>query len=218
VSAPAIDRDCTDLVFADLNASPDTCRACMESLSPLERNRAARFRFDTDRRRFVVARGRLREALAIRLRMDPTSVPIIHEPGGKPVVAGEPGLWFSVSRSGDLAAFAFSSVEIGIDLVSLQAGGFSVALASDICSPGELAALAVLGAESRTHALLTLWARKEALLKATGEGLVRSPDWIDVRSGGGERGVHVLHAGRRWWIREVDAPEGHIVSVAEAIG
>lgn len=216
MSARAIELDRTDVVFADLNASAAAYRAYAGTLSRPERARAERYRFEADRRRFVVARGRLREALASRLRTAPEAVPITERPGGKPVVAGETHLRFSVSRSGDLAAFAFSTVEIGIDLVSLRAGRFIAALAADIGSPAELAALARLDSESRIHALLTLWARKEALLKATGEGLVRTPTWFDVWKGATVEDLRITHGGHRWRIRDCAAPQGHILAVAES--
>lgn len=206
----------TELVFSDLNASDDRCVALASTLSPPERERAERYHFHPDRRRYVVARARLREALAGRLGVTPAAVPIMERQGGKPVLDGEPGLRFSVSRSGDLAAFAFSPVDVGVDLVSLSAGRFIAALAGDICSPAELAALAVLDPAPRIHALLTIWARKEALLKATGEGLIRTPNWIEVWTRSGADSLQLLHGGRRWQLHDCTAPKGHIVSVVEA--
>ena len=218
MSAPVVALEDLDLVFTDLKARLASCAAYVSTLSRSERERAGRYQFDADRRRFIVARGHLREALASRLGTSAAAVPITELSGGKPVIAGETGLWFSVSRSAELAVLAFSPVEIGIDLVSLRAGRFIAALAGDICSSAERAAIAALGPDARTRALLTLWARKEALLKATGEGLVRTPDWLEAWNGSHVSDLCIQHGGRRWRLRDCGAPDGHIVSVAQATG
>ena len=216
MNAPKVALEGEELVFVDLRASHAACEAYAATLTQSERERAGRYQFDADRRRFIVARGRLRQALAGRLGTTAAAVPLTERSGGKPVIEGGRRLWFSVSRNGDLAAFAFSHVEVGIDLVSVRAGRFILALAGDICSSTERAAISALGPDARIDALLTLWARKEALLKATGEGLVRTPDWIEAWQGSGATDLRVQHAGHGWRIRDCGAPDGYIAAVASA--
>jgi 4'-phosphopantetheinyl transferase len=216
VTASATYPALADIVFRDLAVDGETFRACSETLSITERRRANRYRFPADRRRFIVGRGLLRSELAGRIGAAPHGVPIVEGLMGKPMLADAPQPWFSASRCGDLAAFAFAPSPVGIDLVRVSDAGFLPAMAREICSPREVAALDRLAPGGRASILPVLWARKEALLKATGEGLVRLPDWVEVGDGRDSAEARVTQRGRVWSITDVPAPVGHIAAVAQA--
>ena len=122
-------------------------RGLEDLLSEDERDRAARLRFERDRRRFVVARARLRELLGRRLGMRPEAVAIVYGAQGKPALArGE--LRFNLAHSGELALYAFSrACEVGVDLEEIRA--------LPEARPG----------------FLRRWTRREALAKGLGSGL-----------------------------------------------
>lgn len=216
MSAPTGFPAVADIVFRDLAVDAEAYESCSEMLTVPERRRADRYPFPADRRRFIVGRGLLRAELARRIGVSPQAVPIVEGPVGKPMLADRSQPWFSASRSGELAAFAFSPSPVGIDLVRVRDAEFLPGVAREICSPRELAALDLLAPSHRASALAILWARKEALLKATGEGLVRMPDWVDVWDGSGSIEIRVTHRGRTWSIADVPAPPGYIVAVARA--
>src|SRR3954470_7160412 len=114
---------------ASLDQEPDIIRELEGQLSGDELDRADRFRFARDRRRFVAGRGILRALLGGYLDRPPEAVGFRYGAFGKPLLDGS-GPWFNVSHSGPVALFAFSSaVEIGVDveLVAAQPDGGRIA-------------------------------------------------------------------------------------------
>lgn len=150
-------------------------------LDPAERARAARFKFERDRRRYVVARGLLRELLGGRLGKSPASVGFRVGPHGKPALlaaaaAEETTVRFNVSHSGDraLLALADGGREVGVDLESAARLGDArdlPALAARTLSPADLARWGYLPEDGRRQVFLRAWTRLEAYAKATGDGL-----------------------------------------------
>src|SRR6267378_4778040 len=108
-----------DVVVTPLAAAPDIVRAAAALLSDAERDRARRFVFERDTRRFIVARARLRELLAERLGVRAHQVEFEYGAHGKPALSrrfADSDLHFSLSHCDDLAAYAFSTGHaIGID-------------------------------------------------------------------------------------------------------
>lgn len=145
-------------------------------LSEDERCRAARFRVAADRHRFTRARAALRRILAPRLGLDPQQIRIGIRPGGKPEVEGPArGLRFNLSHSEGLAVVAAGPRELGVDLERIRELPDRDELVETVMTGSERAAFADLPAGRRTRAFFTAWTRKEAFLKATGDGLFRDP-------------------------------------------
>jgi 4'-phosphopantetheinyl transferase len=142
-------------------------------LSAEERTRAARYRFDNDRRRFVIARGMLRALLARYLGASSNAVEISYRPGGKPVLTRATRLEFNLSHSQALAVYAFGlDRPVGVDVEDLARPLDCLALARRFFSARELAMLRSLPPDLRPRRILVHWTRREALLKATGQGLL----------------------------------------------
>jgi 4'-phosphopantetheinyl transferase len=147
-------------------------------LSRDELERAMRLRPEAARRQFVVARGTLRRILGGLLDLPPELVLFSYDALGKPSVVSGP--CFSASRADDLALYAVDwSGPVGVDLERIRAINVE-ALSAEACAESERAQLVALPPERRVTAFLGLWTRKEAYLKATGEGLSRSPREVDV--------------------------------------
>jgi len=142
-------------------------------LSPDERARAARFHFDRHRRAFVLGRAGLRILLAQRLGVPPQSVEFQYGPKGKPALAGcASRLRFNASNSGDLAACCFTeSCEIGIDIEQARPLSEVQDIAHRFFSPEEVSELMALAEPERPAAFFRCWTRKEAYIKAVGDGL-----------------------------------------------
>jgi len=142
--------------------------------------RAERFRFERDRARYIAGRGQLRLLLGHYLRRPPREVHFEYGDHEKPFVA-DPGLWFNLSHSGPVAIFAVTSIgEVGIDVELDDAGFASERIAEYFFSSGEVATLRGLPAELQARAFLTCWTRKEAFIKARGDGLSLALDDFDV--------------------------------------
>lgn len=143
-----------------------------ELLSPDERAQVAKFRFESDRRRYAVGRGMLRLWLSRYLDRAPQDLQFRYGPNGKPEVADARGVHFNLSHSGGLAAYAATRAgEIGIDLERVHelAGWEQISV---LCfAPEERALISARVPEERLAQFFRLWTRHEAWLKAWGAGL-----------------------------------------------
>jgi len=153
-------------------------------LSPDESTRAARFHFAVDRQRFVAARAVLRTILAGYLTADPKGLSFSYSKKEKPSLGpgqADSGVTFNVSHSGGIALFAFARRrEIGIDVEQVRRDFDVEAIAKRFFSTREQEQLAALPKESRFEAYFRCWTRKEAYIKATGDGLSLPLHQFDV--------------------------------------
>jgi 4'-phosphopantetheinyl transferase len=167
--------DDVEIVTTQLVAEPEAVRELLAILSSDERQRAGRFAFDLDRRRFIVARGRLRQLLATRLGVRPELVEFTYGAHGKPATARRfagSNLRFNLSHCGDLAVYAFASGrDIGVDVEAIRPLPDADAIATRFFSRRENEAYRALCPCDRPLAFFTCWTRKEAFIKAIGDGL-----------------------------------------------
>jgi 4'-phosphopantetheinyl transferase len=149
-------------------------------LSPYEAARAARFRHALDHDTYIIAHAFWRVALGVALGVDPARVNLARSADGQPLLPGT-GLATSLSHSGTMVAVAIGrGAAIGVDIEGYPQRTPLHDIASVLCTPREADAMATLDGEARTRALLELWTRKEALLKAFGIGLRVTPSTIDA--------------------------------------
>jgi len=152
-------------------------------LDETERRRWAAYRRDEDRQRFVVGCALAKTALARYIGQCPAEVRFDRTcgqcggPHGKPVVEGG-SVQHSVAHSGDLVAVAVARVPVGVDVEQLDGrphpldgDGDPEALARLVLAASERAGLAAVPPDGRARAFLVAWTRKEAVTKATGDGL-----------------------------------------------
>ncbi|HEX2888670.1 4'-phosphopantetheinyl transferase family protein [Vineibacter terrae] len=140
-------------------------------LSAEEQQRAASFRFDRDRRRYVARHGRLRELLGGRLGCAPQEVALQRDDFGKPFIASS-ALRFNLSHAGGLALCVIAAgLEIGCDIEWRHPGLASPEVACQFFAPLEVEMLASVPAEAWAEAFFNCWTRKEAFVKGCGRGL-----------------------------------------------
>lgn len=191
-------------------------------LSDDERERASRFRFDRDRARYVVGRGMLRALLGRYLAADPARLRFRYSIHQKPsLLDGGPS--FNLAHSEATALFAFSpSFEVGVDveLVRPEFEGEGDRIAERFFSPAEVEVLRALPEEDRGVAFLTCWTRKEAFLKARGDGLTLALDSFDVSLAPNEPAA-LLRTGwspkecSRWQLVDLsDKEQGQVAALA----
>lgn len=146
-----------------------------QTLSPVECQRAKRFRFEHDRNDFVVARGILRSLLSTYLECDPAEVQFTYSDRGKPELANnQSGIQFNVSHSNGMALYVIGRDRlVGVDLESYRPIADLEQLAKRFFSQTEYEVLTSLDASRKPDAFFHLWTCKEAYLKATGEGLIK---------------------------------------------
>ena len=156
-------------------------------LDPAEQSRARMFRAERDRRRFVVARATLRTLLAEYAGLDPHRVTLIVRAGGKPIVSNDGAngsLHFNLSHCGELAVCAIADREVGVDVEQLKHHDDMERVAQHFFADEEARRLRTLAGMERTRFFFRTWVRKEAYLKATGEGLARRTTSFTVQTPG----------------------------------
>jgi 4'-phosphopantetheinyl transferase len=161
---------------------------CWELLSDDERRRADRLVQMHHRRRFVAAHGTLRQILAGYTARDARALEFARGPHGKPTLAvaddgAEPALEFNLSHSADLALVAVARARpVGVDLERWKLEMDHLELATRFFSPAERASLEALASrgDDLVHGFFAAWTRKEAYLKARGEGVMRGLHHFDV--------------------------------------
>jgi len=153
-------------------------------LSEDERIRANRFHFPRDRNHFIVARGLLRTILSSYLNVAPADLKFHYGEKGKPAIirTGEENrLEFNISHSHGRALFAFSRDRVvGVDLEFIRDEFAGEDIAEQFFSRAEVAALNSLSQDVKSQAFFNCWTRKEAYIKACGNGLSMPLNEFDV--------------------------------------
>ncbi|HYO62505.1 MAG TPA: 4'-phosphopantetheinyl transferase superfamily protein [Pyrinomonadaceae bacterium] len=186
---PELPRDEVHVWRAPLDAREADATAWRELLAPEERARADRFHFPKDRLHFTVARGLLRRLVGLYTGLAPALLRFTYNDYGKPSLdmGAADDLRFNVSHSKGLALYAFArGREVGVDVEFLKAEFGGEGIAARFFSPAEVAALRALPEADQTRAFFDCWTRKEAYIKAQGQGLSLPLDGFDVSLAPGE--------------------------------
>ncbi|MGD0430177.1 MAG: 4'-phosphopantetheinyl transferase superfamily protein [Acetobacteraceae bacterium] len=145
-------------------------------LAPDEQRHADAFHFALHRDRYIAGRAMLRRLLAARLARDPASLRFHYGKSGKPAL-DEP-ISFNFSNSDDLGALAIAAFELGVDIERVRV--IEEDVAGRFFAADEVARLRSLPIEQQTGAFFNCWTRKEAYIKALGDGLSLSLDRFSV--------------------------------------
>jgi 4'-phosphopantetheinyl transferase len=181
----------------------------LQFLNEEEIARANRFVFARDREHFIVARGRLREILNRYLQQPPASFQFAAAKFGKLSLPAHPQFRFNVSHSHGLALYAVSlDRELGIDVEKIRPEFTGEDIAARYFSAAEQTELKNVSNEERAQAFFLCWTRKEAYIKARGEGLQIALDSFDVS----------LTPGRAPTLRSVDEHQWRMESFPPAAG
>src|SRR5437016_4712907 len=159
---------------ASLDVPPETCARLYATLTPGERTRSARFQFERDQQRFIVARGVLRDLLGRYLQTEPSRIGFVYNAFGKPDLSPEFGnrLKFNLSHAAGLALIAIATASnVGVDLEYIRAQSAYADIARHFFSAAEVDSLLALPSHLYAGAFFSCWTKKEAYLKACGEGL-----------------------------------------------
>ena len=184
---------------ASLDADPAAIERLFGYLSPVEKERAARFVSPKDGNRFTVCRGILRELLGGYLRRPASDVFLEVGARGKPALRVDAGLRFNVSNSQGVALYAFAlGREVGIDIEKIRPEVAFQGIEDRYFSPRERQELRNLPEKLRPEGFFLCWTRKEAYIKARGDGLYLPLDSFDVSLTPGEPAVLNSQDRDRW--------------------
>ncbi|MGI8959007.1 MAG: 4'-phosphopantetheinyl transferase family protein [Bryobacteraceae bacterium] len=164
-----------------LEASPWSLQELFSTLSSDEKNRAESFRFEHLKARYCASRGLLRFFLGAYLAMVPRDIEFSYGNWGKPSVAGFDSFSFNVAHSENVTVYAFAfGCDLGIDVERIRKMKDIDAIARHFFCSEEAADLDNVELSKRLDAFFACWTRKEAYIKATGEGLSASLDTFRV--------------------------------------
>ena len=194
-----------------------------ETLAPDEKARAERYHFERDRDRFVLARGVLRMILGRYLNLAPQDVRFSYTEYGKPYLQSESApsdITFNLTHSHKLAVLAVAHArQIGVDLEYVRPDLASESIAKRFFAGNEITALFSQPPQVRTEAFFHCWTRKEAFIKAVGEGLSYPLDQFTVaftpesKPALLEIGGSAKEAGR-WALYKLSPGEGYVGALA----
>jgi len=213
---------------ADLDAFASREGATGGFLSNDERDRASRFHFERDRRRFIAGRHILRLLLSAYLDLEPGNLSFRYSAHGKPELENVrmvSRLAFNVSHSGPVALFAFvRDHKVGVDVEQLRTDIATSEIAEQFFSQSEQASLKELPKNLQHQAFFACWTRKEAFVKAKGEGLSLPLHQFDV-SLTPAKPAEILgtrpdtEERHRWSLWSLDLGPGHAAALAvEGVG
>lgn len=207
-----------------LDPDDDRLTRLEATLSDDEQARADRYRGPGLRRRFVAGRGVLRELLGYYLGTEPGRVGLVYGLRGKPRLAGREGLTFNLAHSGGQGLCALTMRrELGVDIEQVRPFENAERIIGRYFTPAECDEFLACSVEHRLPAFYRGWTRKEAFLKATGEGLATALDSFEVSLAAAPvdaRGSLLLtvegdrEAARRWMLVDVDAGPGFTAALA----
>ena len=219
---PALPPGEVHLWRARLDRQTDALADFSRILSPGERERAARLRHTVDRDHFVLRRGVLRAILSLYLAVAPSKVQFAYGRYDKPFLASgfhQRRLSFNLAHRRGIALYAVTSqgaVGVDIEYVELQSDLEGVTTSS--FSERELDVLRMVPEGERLLAFFTGWTRKEAFLKALGEGLTRPLSQVEVYLSSNTTDVRVSEGlgarGRFWKVATVVPVPGYVGAVA----
>jgi len=169
---------------AGLDVSPRELTQLATALSAAEQERAARFRFERHRNRFIAGRGWLRAVLGSYLSAEPGALEFAYSAQGKPALGADfagTGLSFNLAHCQDLALLAVTRLsQVGVDVEQVRPLADAEDLVSRFFSQRESSLFRKLSEAQKPAAFFNLWTRKEAWLKATGEGIAQSLHLVEV--------------------------------------
>lgn len=204
---------------ASLDRTPGESERLRALLSEDELERAARFKFDMLARRFIAGRGILRSLIGAYIQMAPADLRFRYD-AGKPSLATQPPapLHFNLAHADDLAIYAVTrSSPVGIDVERVAPLPDATDIAANYFAPGEIRRLAT--AHDTAESFYRCWTRKEAFVKALGDGLAYDLDRFEVTLAAGDP-ARLLSVeddaaeAAAWSLQHLDPAEGFVGALA----
>lgn len=188
-----------------------------------ELSRSAQFRVRRDRHRFCVAHGLLRMVLSLYVDTEPGQLRFCTGEHGKPALFPVPGrkrISFNLSHSDRLVLYAVAlGREVGVDVERVRPLTEMEQIVARLFSVRERTVFQALPVSSRQQAFYNCWTRKEAYLKARGEGLSLPLDQFDVSLAPGQPALLLdVPIGApevsQWSLRELEPGPGYVAALA----
>lgn len=217
-SVPPLPADEVHVWCVGLSQSPANVAAMWTLLSTDEQVRANRFYFDKDRHHYIYGRGVLRTLIGQYEQVPAAAVAFVYGPQGKPSLASG-DLRFNLSHAQGIALIGFTrGREIGVDVEAVRRLTDADQVAQRFFSEKECNVYSTVSDAEKPRAFFNCWTRKEAFIKAIGEGLSCPLDSFDVTLRPGEPACLQQVRGRQtaaahWQLRSLDPTPGYVGAV-----
>jgi len=205
------------LWWKTLTAGDDEFAQLSSWLAPQEHARVARFARDDLKRRYIVGRATLRWVLGRSLGVAPADVRIVRGERGRPHLDGDATIDFNISHTAGVSLIGLTtSGRIGVDVERLERHVSADGLAKKFLTIGERSTLSGLDEGARRRRFLRYWTCKEAMSKATGDGLSAPFRRLDVRL---EDAMALVdgpapYEPTRWRLHAVAVGDGYLATLA----
>lgn len=180
----SLSKDHIDVWLCDLKHLSTDINKLYAFLSEDERERADKLKVKDKRQQYIISRGSLRQRLSLLTNIDADDFLFEYLEHGKPVLINDvrfADITFNVSHSYDLALIAISQKQsIGIDIEKINHQSDPLPLITRFFSTAEQAEFNTLSEANRAKAFCACWTRKEAFIKAIGDGITYGLDTFDV--------------------------------------
>jgi 4'-phosphopantetheinyl transferase len=203
-----------------LEATDAELEGFRQVLTPEELAKASRFHFESLRRFSIVGRGALRFLLGTYTGIGAAAVRFRFGPKGKPMLAKSAPVKFNLAHSGEIALVGVTlDCEIGVDVERVRAIDDMKQIAHHFFCLEEANELMTLRPIEREAAFFRCWTRKEAFIKATGEGLNEPLDRVQVTllPGLPARFIKVnnnIQAAEEWTLHDIQAVPKYVGALA----
>jgi 4'-phosphopantetheinyl transferase len=207
-------EDEVHLWIADLDRSLPKIAVCLDLLDDSEKNQARNFVFEKDRTRFTVAHAILRLILSRYLNESPNTLQFTRGATGKPALHTNSALRFNLSHSEHLILYAVSLArELGVDIEKKRSELARQEIVQSCFSAKEQAEWNKLDPDLQETAFYLGWTRKEAYLKARGDGLFGSLSDFDVSLTPDQPAVLTSEDADRWDLLSFCPAPGSVASL-----
>ena len=212
-----------DVWCVSLEVEKDSLKSLQQILSEDERIKAQRLRSEKVRDHFIAARYFLRQIIAPCLNAKPKDLEFQYGPYGKPALAGKfesTDTCFNMSHSHGLALYAVTSGHaVGVDIEKMRPDLDCIKIAERYFSPQEVEALRKLPKDQQRQGFFNCWTRKEAYLKAKGEGFSSPADQFQVSLAPGKPAALLGHGldpreAAKWSIEDLDVGPDYTAALA----
>ena len=206
----SVPRASADVWVVPLRANRHLADELQQTLSSDEVERALRFRAEEDRDLFIVARGILRRILSRYVPEPPEKLAFRYGSKGKPYLRDHPDVQFNLAHSGGLAVYGVGGEELGVDIEFVKPLTDWRKISQRFFSAREVEELKRLDPTQQVRGFFSCWARKEAYIKAIGEGIATLARFCaGAQPSPGEGAIDEEGKPREWYFKDLNVGDEH---------
>ncbi|MBM4258887.1 MAG: 4'-phosphopantetheinyl transferase superfamily protein [Deltaproteobacteria bacterium] len=209
--------------FPESLTDPELLSRYHALMTPEERERQQRFRFEKGRHEYLVTRALVRTVLSRYADVAPDVWRFVNNEYGRPAIASplqSPPLCFNLSHTdGLIVCLVALDREVGVDVENLERPGETVEIADRFFSPIEARALRMLPEEQQRRRFFDYWTLKESYIKARGMGISLPLEQFSFHLDAGCPvriffDPRMQDNPRSWQFAQLQVSDGHLIAIA----